>query len=105
MQNTPLPLISRGHIPPVCLIIGSVIRRHRVARGWTPDRLAELTFLSRTMIEFLEQRKRLPSLETVERIARAFGISVTRLLAEAECARRAEGCNYSCMDCRRLVVV
>jgi len=105
VATSPLPAIPRGMVSPVCRIIAGLIRQHREARGWTPDRLAELTALSRQMINFVENCKRIPSLDTLARIGRALGVPLSRLLAEAECVRRAQGCNYSCIECQQPVVM
>jgi transcriptional regulator with XRE-family HTH domain len=46
--------------------------------------MADRANLSRQMIGFVEQQKRVPTIDTLARISRAFGILPSRLLAEAE---------------------
>ena len=102
MTTSPLP---RTSLEPVCLAVARAIRYRRLAMGWSPNELADRTALSRQMISFIENHQRVPTIDVIARICRAFGVSVARLVAEAECVRRARGCNYSCIACKRLVVV
>jgi transcriptional regulator with XRE-family HTH domain len=48
------------------------------------NQLAGLTNLSRQMISFIETNRRIPTIDTVARISRAFGIPFSKLVAEAE---------------------
>ena len=80
-SNKPLP---RTALEPVCEALAEVIRQRRAARGLSLNRLAELTRLSRPMIRFIEARERIPTIDTIARISRAFGVPCSKLLAEAE---------------------
>jgi transcriptional regulator with XRE-family HTH domain len=80
-SNKPLP---RTALEPVCAALAEVIRQRRAARGLSLNRLAELTNLSRPMIRFIETNERIPTIDTIARISRAFGIPCSKLLAEAE---------------------
>jgi ribosome-binding protein aMBF1 (putative translation factor) len=104
LAASPQPL-PRTSLEPVCLALPVVIRYRREALGWSPGRLGEKTNLSGQAIRYLEAGQRVPGFDTGARLSRAFGITLTRLIAEAECRRRAEGCNNCCVDCRRLVVL
>jgi transcriptional regulator with XRE-family HTH domain len=79
--NKPLP---RTSLEPVCVVLGEVIRQRREANGLSLNRLAELTNLSRPMIRFVEASERIPTIDTIARISRAFGMPCSKLLAEAE---------------------
>ena len=79
--NKPLP---RTALEPVCAALAEVIRQRRAASGLSLNRLAELTRLSRQMISFIETNRRIPTIDTVARISRAFGIPFSKLVAEAE---------------------
>lgn len=79
--NKPLP---RTALEPVCEALANVIRLRREASRLSLNRLAELTNLSRPMIRFIEINERIPTVDTVARISRAFGISLSQLVAEAE---------------------
>jgi transcriptional regulator with XRE-family HTH domain len=80
-SNKPLP---RTALEPVCAALAEAIRQRRAASGLSLNRLAELTRLSRQMISFIETSRRIPTVDTVARISRAFGIPFSKLLAEAE---------------------
>ena len=80
-HNKPLP---RTALEPVCEALATVIRERREAGGLSLNRPAELTNLSRPMIRFIENNERIPTVDTVARISRAFGVPCSKLLAEAE---------------------
>jgi transcriptional regulator with XRE-family HTH domain len=84
----PLPApnkaLPRTALEPVCGALAAVIRQRRAANGLSLNRLAELTRLSRQMISFIETNRRIPTIDTVARISRAFGIPFSKLVAEAE---------------------
>jgi len=79
--NKPLP---RTALEPVCEALANAIRERRTDSGLSLNRLAEFTNLSRPMIRFIENNERIPTVDTVARISRAFGISLSQLVAEAE---------------------
>ena len=80
-ENKPLP---RTALEPVCEALANTIRERRTDSGLSLNRLAEFTNLSRPMIRFIENNERIPTVDTVARISRAFGISLSQLVAEAE---------------------
>ena len=81
LNHKPLP---RSLLEPVCEALAGVIRARRIARGLSLNRLAELTRLSRQMLSFIETNRRVPTIDTVARISRAFGLPAHKLVAEAE---------------------
>ena len=81
MNRKPLP---RSSLEPVCFALADVIRQRRETSGLSLNRLAELTCLSRQMISFVETNERVPTIDTVARIGRAFGVPCSRLVVEAE---------------------
>jgi transcriptional regulator with XRE-family HTH domain len=74
--------LPRTALEPVCEALAEVIRQRRAANGLSLNRLAELTRLSRQMISFIETNRRIPTIDTVARISRAFGIPFSKLVAE-----------------------
>jgi len=80
-NNKSLP---RTALEPVCEALADAIREWRESSGLSLNRLAELTRLSRQMISFIETNRRIPTVDTVARISRAFGIPFSKLVAEAE---------------------
>ena len=65
--------------------LGAKIKRHRLEKGYSLDRLAELTDSSKSYIWELENRDtRKPSGEKLTRIAQALGVTTDYLLNESE---------------------
>ncbi|MCM3900770.1 MAG: helix-turn-helix domain-containing protein [Pyrinomonadaceae bacterium] len=60
---------------------GSQVRQLRSQSGWTQQRLAELTGLTRAYIVSVEGGKQNVSLDVVVRVANALGVMPERLLA------------------------
>ena len=81
LNNKPLP---RTALEPVCEALANFIRQRREAKKLSLNQLAGLTNLSRQMISFIETNRRIPTIDTVARISRAFGIPFSKLVAEAE---------------------
>lgn len=68
---------------------GVVVRRRRVARGWSQGKLANLAGLSRAYCGEIERGDSIPSLATVIKIAAGFGVPPSELVEEAEEGGRA----------------
>jgi transcriptional regulator with XRE-family HTH domain len=62
------------------------IRRLRRERGWTLERLASETELSKAYLGRVESGERQPSLAALLALGRAFGLSVAELVGESEAA-------------------
>jgi transcriptional regulator with XRE-family HTH domain len=63
---------------------GGVVRRERESRGISQERLAHLADLDRTYVQRLEQGRYSPTLDTVERLARALQRFPSELVALAD---------------------
>lgn len=61
-----------------------VLRKHRLAKGFSQERLAELAGVHPTYIGLVERFRRNPSLNVAQALADAFGLPLSRLIAEAE---------------------
>ena len=61
-------------------ILGATVRRLRVDRGWTQERLAEASGLTTTYVGQVERGARVPSLTVVLKLARGLSISPSELL-------------------------
>lgn len=59
---------------------GAVLRERREGKGWTQEQLASEADLSTRYVQSLEAQEKLPSLDTVFKIARAFNTSPGPLL-------------------------
>ncbi len=64
--------------------LGTAIRVARAQRGWSQKTLAHLAELERSHISDIERGLTDPGVQTLEKIAGAFGLNVSELLAEAE---------------------
>lgn len=60
---------------------GEVIKRERESKGLSQERLAQLAGLDRTHVQRLELGKYSPTLETIEKVARAFQRFPSELIA------------------------
>ena len=63
---------------------GETIRRERLARHLTQEALAEKAELSLNFIGNLERGEKLPSLDTMVKLADALGLKGTELMAKAK---------------------
>ena len=72
----------------LCSAIAHVLLAHREAHGFSLTKLAELSGLTRQMIRFVEQGKRVPTVDTLAKLAVALGVTPSALLAEAEGSSR-----------------
>lgn len=64
--------------------LGSIIKAERLRRGLSQEALAELSDLSRNHVSSIERDLVSPSLETLEKLAGALGISLSKLVAKYE---------------------
>jgi len=63
-------------------IFGATVRRLRVDRGWTQERLAEASGLTTTYVGQVERGVRVPSLTVVLKLARGLSVSPSDLLGD-----------------------
>jgi transcriptional regulator with XRE-family HTH domain len=66
--------------PAVNELIGTRVRQHRVARGWTLDELADRSGVSRRMVITIEHGEGNPSIATLLRLSDALGIGLPVLV-------------------------
>ncbi len=59
-----------------------VVRQHRLDQGISQEKLAERADLSRNYIGMLERGERFATLEVAERLARAIGVPLEKLITE-----------------------
>ena len=65
--------------PPEAKVVGRRIRRLRVAKGWTQERLAEAARLDRAYVAGMEVGLRNPSLRNLAKVGKALGVPLRRL--------------------------
>lgn len=63
---------------------GLVLKQKRKTAGLSQEKLAEICSLERTYISFLERGERKPSLNITFKIAEAFDLKASKLVAEVE---------------------
>ena len=64
-------------------LLGSAIKAYRASLGISQEELARRAGLHRTYVSDLERGARNPSIESIEKLARALEISVAALFAAA----------------------
>ncbi len=68
-------------IPEICKVLGSNIRYLRMLRRWSQEALGLAAGLNRTLIGAIERAEINTSIGTADKIARAFDLSVAKLLS------------------------
>lgn len=64
----------------ITIALGKKIRSLRLSRGWTQEQLAEYADLHVSYIVLLEKGANRATIETLEKLAQAFGISISELV-------------------------
>jgi len=64
-----------------------VVRELRAARGWSQERLAGRAELNRSYMGEVERAAVVPSLTTAAKLAQAFGVPLSQLIARCERSR------------------
>lgn len=64
----------------VLIDFGNKVRKERTKLGWSQEELAERAGVHRTYIGMIERAEKNITLENIEKIAKAFGISIERLM-------------------------
>lgn len=63
---------------------GALVRRLRLQKGLSQERLGELSGLHRNYIGAVERAERTPSIVAADRLAKALGTTLAHLFAELE---------------------
>jgi len=64
----------------VLIDFGNKVRQERMKLGWSQEELAERAGVHRTYIGMIERAEKNITLENIEKIAKALGISIERLI-------------------------
>lgn len=78
-------MADRGGISPA---FGAAVRKLRKAKGLSQEMLAEKADIHHTHVGLIERGERNPSLDVAHRVARALGLTLSAMIAEAERHRR-----------------
>jgi transcriptional regulator with XRE-family HTH domain len=65
-------------------LLAQNVRILRLTRGWSQEALAEAAELDRSYIGDIERARRNVSLDSLERLAQAFGLTLTDLIREPD---------------------
>jgi len=63
---------------------GAILKAERLKRNLSQEALAELSGLSRNYVSSIERGMASPSLGTLEKLAKALGLSLTKLVSKYE---------------------
>lgn len=74
-------------IDAVCARVAEILRAEREAKKLSLTRLAEGAALSRQAVSYIEQGRRIPTLDTLLRIARELSLDPSELLRRAGAER------------------
>jgi transcriptional regulator with XRE-family HTH domain len=75
-------------------LLAQKLRVLRFMRGWSQENLAAASGLHRTYISAIERGERNISLDNIEKLADAFGLSIKELLAAPDPAKLAKLLDY-----------
>lgn len=64
----------------ITIALGKKIRSLRLSRGWTQEQLAEYADLHVSYVVLLEKGANRATIETLEKLAKAFDISISELV-------------------------
>ena len=64
----------------ICVHFGKRVKKFRLLKGWSQEHLAHEAVSNRTYISDVERGTRNPSIEVVERIAKALNVTLGELL-------------------------
>lgn len=73
----------------ITVALGKKIKSLRQAHGWTQEQLAEYAELHVSYIVLLEKGANRATIETLEKLAKAFGISISSLVQSLDDAQDA----------------
>lgn len=73
-------LYEFGEMEDIKIKLGLRVKELRISKGYSQEKLAELADLDRTYIPGIESGKRNVSIVVVEKIAKAFNITISELL-------------------------
>ena len=78
-------------MPPLTRIFADRVREAALAKGYSINRLADFAGLSRGFVSEMLRGQKVPSLDTVERIAAALDVEAWRLLRDEKAAQATTG--------------
>lgn len=83
-RGSECPLKPADKSRQLCHSLAVVLSKRREALGLSQTKLAELSGLTRQMISFVEKGRRIPTVDSIAKLATALNASPSALMAEAE---------------------
>lgn len=78
-----MPNLSKNRQDPTLVALGEAMKRVRLSKGITQEKLALLAEVDRSYVGRIERGDNNVALLTLERLASALGISLAELMSEA----------------------
>jgi transcriptional regulator with XRE-family HTH domain len=75
-------------INPDAVLFGAILRRERLARGWTLAKLAQRSGMNHHYLGVVEAGGNVPSLATILEVAEVLGADAGEMIREVAVARR-----------------
>lgn len=76
------PITTRTGVSDLPARFGANLRKVRLAKGISQEDLAEQADLHRTYVSSVERGERNVTLETIEKLAKALGVSMAKLMPD-----------------------
>jgi transcriptional regulator with XRE-family HTH domain len=106
MQTLPADLTNPSEAPlPIAINIGTTIRGYRLQKGMSQGDIDKRTGLLRCYLSRVENGHTVPSLETLQKIARALDLQLSEFFAEEVIAKEMSSLNLSEDEIRFLTQV
>jgi transcriptional regulator with XRE-family HTH domain len=106
-MHTMLPITSVGPIEPLSVSsnIGTTIREYRLQKGLSQGDIEKRTGLLRCYLSRVENGHTVPSLDTLQKIARALDLQLSQFFADDLVSREMSGLNLTSEEIRFLTQV
>ena len=82
------PMTRSRFADPDALLFGAILRRERLARGWTIVKLARRTGMNPQYLGVVEAGRNSPTLSTILELAEVLGVDAGDLIREVAAARK-----------------
>ena len=76
-------MFAPSSIHEVCIRVAQILQRERIAKNLSITRLAEGAGLSRQGVSYVERGLRIPTLDTLLRMARVLEVDLAEIIREA----------------------
>ncbi len=105
MQTIPVEVTNNSLDPSISMNIGTTIRGYRLQKGMSQGDIEKRTGLLRCYLSRVENGHTVPSLETLQKIARALDLQLSEFFAEETIGKEMSGLNLGEEEIRFLTQV